>query len=68
MNTATNDFNYRFKLTDYSMFDRNRTRKVQSTDEFPQNMKHNYQRWIINCNGMTTKSDIILIGMYVIAT
>ena len=28
MNTATSDFNYRFKLTDYAMFDRNRTRKV----------------------------------------
>lgn len=30
MNTAvnTNQFNYRFKLTDYSLFDRNRARKV----------------------------------------
>ena len=27
MNTAT-DFNYRFKLTDYALFDRNRSRKV----------------------------------------
>ena len=27
MNTAT-DFNYRFKLTDYALFDRNRPRKV----------------------------------------
>lgn len=28
MNTAANQFNYRFKLTDYAMFDRNRQRKV----------------------------------------
>ena len=30
MNTAvnTNQFNYRFKLTDYSLFDRNRARRV----------------------------------------
>ena len=28
MNTAVNQFNYRFKLTDYAMFDRNRQRKV----------------------------------------
>ena len=28
MNTATNEFNYRFKLTDYALFDRNRSRKV----------------------------------------
>ena len=24
MNTAINEYNYRFKLTDYSLFDRNR--------------------------------------------
>lgn len=28
MNTAVNEYNYRFKLTDYSLFDRNRARKV----------------------------------------
>ena len=28
MNTAVNQFNYRFKLTDYAMFDRNRQRRV----------------------------------------
>ena len=28
MNTAVNQFNYRFKLTDYAMFDRNRERRV----------------------------------------
>ncbi len=28
MNTAVNEYNYRFKLTDYSLFDRNRERKV----------------------------------------
>ncbi len=28
MNTATSDFNYRFNLTNYAMFDRNRQRKV----------------------------------------
>ena len=28
MNTAVNQYNYRFKLTDYAMFDRNRQRRV----------------------------------------
>lgn len=28
MNTAVNEYNYRFKLTDYALFDRNRARKV----------------------------------------
>ncbi|MCH5315099.1 MAG: recombinase family protein [Eubacterium sp.] len=28
MNTAANEYNYRFKLTDYALFDRNRARKV----------------------------------------
>ena len=28
MNTAVNQYNFRFKLTDYAMFDRNRQRKV----------------------------------------
>ena len=28
MNTAVNGYNYRFKLTDYAMFDRNRQRRV----------------------------------------
>ena len=28
MNTAINEYNYRFKLTDYSLFDRNRERLV----------------------------------------
>lgn len=28
MNTAANEYNYRFKLTDYALFDRNRARQV----------------------------------------
>ncbi len=28
MNTSVNEYNYRFKLTDYALFDRNRERKV----------------------------------------
>ena len=28
MNTAVNEYNYRFKLTDYAQFDRNRARNV----------------------------------------
>lgn len=28
MNTSANEYNYRFKLTDYALFDRNRERKV----------------------------------------
>ncbi len=28
MNTTVNEYNYRFKLTDYALFDRNRARKV----------------------------------------
>ena len=28
MNTAVNEYNYRFKLTDYALFDRNRARKA----------------------------------------
>ena len=28
MNTAVNEYNYRFKLRDYSVIDRNRARKV----------------------------------------
>lgn len=28
MNTAVNEYNYRFKLTEYALFDRNRARKV----------------------------------------
>lgn len=28
MNTTVNEYNYRFKLTDYALFDRNRSRKV----------------------------------------
>lgn len=28
MNTAANEYNYRFRLTDYALFDRNRARKV----------------------------------------
>ena len=29
---SRNDYNYRFKLTDYAMFDRNRKRKVAVYD------------------------------------
>ena len=46
MNTAVNEYNYRFKLTDYSLFDRNRARKVA---------KHSYLHWKISYNGMMTK-------------
>ena len=28
MNTAANEYNYRFKLTDYALLDRNRARQV----------------------------------------
>lgn len=28
MNTAVSEYNYRFKLTDYALFDRNRARKA----------------------------------------
>ena len=30
MNTAANEYNYRFKLTDYALFDRNRARQAGS--------------------------------------
>ena len=32
MNTSVNEYNYRFKLTDYALFDRNRERKVAIYD------------------------------------
>lgn len=55
MNTAVNEYNYRFKLTDYSLFDRNRARKLLFMVVFQQNTKHSYLHWKISYNGMMTK-------------
>lgn len=66
MNTAvnTNQFNYRFKLTDYSLFDRIEQEGSLFTAEFQRNTKLNYPLWIISCNGMMTKYAITRIGMW----
>lgn len=55
MNTSVNEYNYRFKLTDYALFDRNRERKVAIYGRVLRNTKHSCPHLKTSCSGTTTK-------------
>lgn len=48
MNTTVNEYNYRFKLTDYALFDRNRTRKVAIYDNISVEDLKTYQKVLVS--------------------
>ena len=51
------DYNYRFKLTDYTQLDRNRKRKVAV---YPPSTRRRLLPWKTRCSGTTIRRGIIL--------